>query len=252
MITPDSDHNQIEDIDCYEEMDDEITQNHNKELMEGLLPLTDNFEEYFYCVLSFLQDGLKIDPVYLPILTFPQKLYILLNYDDSVRGVVEWCLDGTAFQILNRDRFLQEVVPRYFKCKSCFFIFIFISSLFFFLFHSNLFLLSSHFIVNCFRSFDRQTHLYRFERFRVRTSRAILSTATRYLSSSYCYRHPLFLRNRVEWVSTICRPKPNLPESPRQRRLTNFLPPRFTIPNNPSGGLGDVVNTVLSLTDGQD
>eukprot|EP01040_Poterioochromonas_malhamensis_P007430 gene7431-8013_t len=221
MITPDSDHNQIEDIDCYEEIDDEMIQNHNKELMEGLLPLTDNFEEYFYCVLSFLQDGLKIDPVYLPILTFPQKLYILLNYDDSVRGVVEWCLDGTAFQILNRDRFLQEVVPRYFK-------------------------------LNCFRSFDRQTHLYRFERFRVRTSRAILSTATRYLSSSYCYRHPLFLRNRVEWVSTICRPKPNVPESPRQKRLTNFLPPRFTIPNNPSEGLGDVVNTVLSLSDGQD
>lgn len=76
-----------------------------------------NCEEYFYCVLSFLQSGIKFNLFLLTSLTFPQKLYIILNHDETIPGIIEWCLKGQAFRILNKDRFLLEIIPRYFNRK---------------------------------------------------------------------------------------------------------------------------------------
>ena len=47
--------------------------------------------------------------------SFPQKLQILLNSDKS--GTVEWLPDGVAFRIVDKDAFVETVIPRFFKRK---------------------------------------------------------------------------------------------------------------------------------------
>lgn len=75
-----------------------------------------NKEEYFYCALSFFQSGIKLNVPLLTTLNFPQRLYIMLNHDDSNAGIIDWVLVG-AVAILDKDRFVNEVIPRYFRCK---------------------------------------------------------------------------------------------------------------------------------------
>ena len=44
---------------------------------------------------------------------FPQKLYnILQNEDDSI---ISWTINGDAFIVHDNDRFVTDVLPRYFR-----------------------------------------------------------------------------------------------------------------------------------------
>lgn len=46
-------------------------------------------------------------------LSFPQKLFALLEQDNS--GVVIWAPHGYCFKIVDADKFAKEIVPKYFK-----------------------------------------------------------------------------------------------------------------------------------------
>lgn len=48
--------------------------------------------------------------------TFPQKLYALMEYEEG--DVVHWAPHGFAFVVTDQDKFLEEIVPRYFKRKT--------------------------------------------------------------------------------------------------------------------------------------
>lgn len=46
-------------------------------------------------------------------LSFPQKLFILLEIDTS--GLIAWASHGMCFRIEDPDKFAEDIVPRYFK-----------------------------------------------------------------------------------------------------------------------------------------
>ncbi len=71
--------------------------------------------------------------------TFPQKLYLLLTYNHT--DSVTWCDDGRSFRILDKDRFMSDVVPRFYNRK-------FFISLF------SLKLLTSFFVFACRKRFS--------------------------------------------------------------------------------------------------
>jgi len=90
--------------------------------------------------------------------SFPEKLYLLLNNDTT--GSVEWFLNGTAFRILNKRVFTDEVIPKYFKQTN-------------------------------FRSFTRQMNAYAFEKFANNVSRFS------YFHKSFRRDNPQLLYNMV-------------------------------------------------------
>jgi hypothetical protein len=47
--------------------------------------------------------------------TFPQKLFAMMEIEDG--DVVHWAPHGFAFVVTNQDKFLNEIVPKYFKRK---------------------------------------------------------------------------------------------------------------------------------------
>lgn len=49
------------------------------------------------------------------LLSFPQKLYMILENNDEHNNIIAWNKNGTSFQIRNNIRFEEEVIPRYFK-----------------------------------------------------------------------------------------------------------------------------------------
>ena len=48
-------------------------------------------------------------------LSFPQKLYMILENEVLYNNIIAWNKNGTSFQIRNTIRFEEEVIPRYFK-----------------------------------------------------------------------------------------------------------------------------------------
>jgi hypothetical protein len=65
----------------------------------GGMPHTDN--------LVFLADSNA---------TFPQKLFVMMEIEDG--DIVHWAPHGFAFVVTNQDRFLKDIVPKYFKRKT--------------------------------------------------------------------------------------------------------------------------------------
>jgi len=49
------------------------------------------------------------------LLSFPQKLYMILENEVLYNNIIAWNKNGTSFQIRNNNRFEEEVIPRYFK-----------------------------------------------------------------------------------------------------------------------------------------
>jgi len=49
------------------------------------------------------------------LLSFPQKLYMILENEVLYNNIIAWNKNGTSFQIRNNIRFEEEVIPRYFK-----------------------------------------------------------------------------------------------------------------------------------------
>jgi hypothetical protein len=49
------------------------------------------------------------------LLSFPQKLYMILENEVQYYNIIAWNKNGTSFQIRNNIRFEEEVIPRYFK-----------------------------------------------------------------------------------------------------------------------------------------
>eukprot|EP01040_Poterioochromonas_malhamensis_P016106 gene16106-18191_t len=50
-------------------------------------------------------------------LSFPQRLFLLLNHDDN--GSVAWCEeDPRAFRILDKDRLMVETIPHFFQMSN--------------------------------------------------------------------------------------------------------------------------------------
>lgn len=47
--------------------------------------------------------------------SFPQKLYALMSKEDGT--VVHWASHGFAFTISNQDKFVDDIIPKYFKRK---------------------------------------------------------------------------------------------------------------------------------------
>lgn len=47
--------------------------------------------------------------------SFPQKLYALMSKEDG--KVVRWASHGFAFTISDQDKFVDEIIPKYFKRK---------------------------------------------------------------------------------------------------------------------------------------
>ncbi len=48
-------------------------------------------------------------------LSFPQKLYALLNHGDS--NIIAWVSHGLCFRIQDAETFAKEIIPKYFKRK---------------------------------------------------------------------------------------------------------------------------------------
>jgi hypothetical protein len=48
-------------------------------------------------------------------LSFPHKLYILLEMDSS--DLIKWQSHGLCFKIEDPEKFADEIVPKYFKRK---------------------------------------------------------------------------------------------------------------------------------------
>lgn len=48
-------------------------------------------------------------------LAFPQKLFTLLESDDS--NTISWIPNGFCFKITDTDKFTSEIMPKYFKRK---------------------------------------------------------------------------------------------------------------------------------------
>lgn len=49
--------------------------------------------------------------------TFLRKLYNMLN-KESLRGIISWNDSGESFEVHDRERFIEEILPRYFKHKN--------------------------------------------------------------------------------------------------------------------------------------
>ena len=47
--------------------------------------------------------------------TFPQKLYALMGIEEG--PIIKWVHHGYAFVIIDQAKFLDEIVPKYFKRK---------------------------------------------------------------------------------------------------------------------------------------
>ena len=47
--------------------------------------------------------------------TFPQKLYAMMEFEEG--DVVHWAPHGFAFVVKQQDKFLDVIVPKYFKRK---------------------------------------------------------------------------------------------------------------------------------------
>ena len=47
---------------------------------------------------------------------FPKKLYQLLDdaHAENNEDIVRWMPDGVSFKVVNRNRFVTEIMPRYF------------------------------------------------------------------------------------------------------------------------------------------
>eukprot|EP00601_Ochromonadales_sp_CCMP2298_P005453 CAMPEP_0173207604 /NCGR_PEP_ID=MMETSP1141-20130122/22027_1 /TAXON_ID=483371 /ORGANISM="non described non described, Strain CCMP2298" /LENGTH=147 /DNA_ID=CAMNT_0014133911 /DNA_START=74 /DNA_END=514 /DNA_ORIENTATION=+ len=45
--------------------------------------------------------------------TFPQKLFVMMEIEDG--DIVHWAPHGFAFVVTNQERFLKDIVPKYFK-----------------------------------------------------------------------------------------------------------------------------------------
>ena len=162
------------------------------ELMLANMPDTSS-EQYFFGLINLLQAGKKVDLSHLTTLSFPQKLFLLLQFDDS--GTAEWCNAGQAFRILHKEKFMNDVVPHYFN-RTILFYFIFFS-------YSNLILLL---LEKEFRSFERQLNVYGFGRFRM-------------TESKYCYRHNQFHREHPEFISALCRKPPKFRRGPCKKTV---------------------------------
>jgi len=55
---------------------------------------------------------------YLTNSAFPQLLMRILSDEDAVQGI-NWCLDGKAITIVDRDHLVSSVLPRFFEDLSC-------------------------------------------------------------------------------------------------------------------------------------
>lgn len=76
----------------------------------------DNSRLFFDLIDSFDNKRFKrIDPLSTS-LSFPQKLFYLLSCQEFL-DVISWTKEGTSFQIFHRDRFMRDVVPRFFNRK---------------------------------------------------------------------------------------------------------------------------------------
>lgn len=63
-----------------------------------------------------MQRSNKISDVYAESsMSFPQKLYALMSREDG--SVVKWASHGFAFIVCNQDKFVDEIIPKYFKRK---------------------------------------------------------------------------------------------------------------------------------------
>jgi hypothetical protein len=50
-------------------------------------------------------------------LTFPQKLYYLLENDYSHSSILKWSTNGLCFRIIDLKKFINVIIPQYFKRK---------------------------------------------------------------------------------------------------------------------------------------
>lgn len=97
--------------------------------------------------------------------SFLAKLFAILS-NSQVSNIVRWCEDGERFQIIQGERFQNEVIPMYFK-------------------HRNL------------KSFIRQLNLHGFKKLRSKTKQCGLVQEV--------YRHHFFRRDQPELVAFIKR-----------------------------------------------
>ena len=78
-------------------------------------------EENFVSLLELFRkrklEGLPLSAIssHLGSLSFPQRLYILLEIESS--DCVGWTMNGTAFLLHNTERFMKEICPIYFSRK---------------------------------------------------------------------------------------------------------------------------------------
>lgn len=50
-------------------------------------------------------------------ISFPQKLFTLLETDNGASAIIKWQPHGLCFRIYDPETFASEVVPKYFKRK---------------------------------------------------------------------------------------------------------------------------------------
>ncbi len=84
-------------------------------LLSEMLDTAYNREEYFKNVQKLFSTGKQTNISHIASLSFAEKLFLLLQYDTS--GTVEWFSNGQSFCISDKEKFMKEVIPKYFKRK---------------------------------------------------------------------------------------------------------------------------------------
>lgn len=107
-------------------------------LLSEMLDTAYNREEYFKNVQKLFSTGKQTNISHIASLSFAEKLFLLLQYDTS--GTVEWFSNGQSFCISDKEKFMKDVIPKYFKQTD-------------------------------FRHFERQLNVYGFGRFRADKSK---------------------------------------------------------------------------------
>ncbi|CAI1993736.1 hypothetical protein SEUBUCD646_0G01980 [Saccharomyces eubayanus] len=102
---------------------------------------------------------------------FVNKLWSMLN-DDSNTKLIQWALDGKSFIVTNREEFVHEILPKYFK-------------------HSN------------FASFVRQLNMYGWHKVQDVKSGSIQSSS----DDKWQFENENFIRDREDLLEKIIRQK---------------------------------------------
>ncbi|CCF57218.1 hypothetical protein KAFR_0C02250 [Kazachstania africana CBS 2517] len=136
---------------------------------------------------------------------FVNKLWSMLN-DNSNLDLIQWSNDGKSFVVTNREQFVHEILPKYFK-------------------HSN------------FASFVRQLNMYGWHKVQDVKSGSIQNSS----DEKWQFENEYFQRDREDLLEKIVRQKSNSNNTTSKEKIMNTKP-ILHLMNEPSTGLDNTID----------